>query len=232
MCSRQGRKPNVSEDEMLSAIRKRKEEVFIDFESGKLKSKTEDVWKYLSDDLEGKLSARSLYSRMCEGNLRAKVLHAKKIGCEPFHYRKPDISLNETNDTNHSTVEDENSLEFTIFAPNCEYEELLTTKEYKIHKGTKQKHESTRSCFRLEGGRWQEWISNKIWQASTLPCGFNFHGHYLTTDGAAGTLRGMIIQILYFDVFNFIIIKREIICNIFFLAFFPYVASLSGKLNF
>ena len=124
---------------------------------------------------------------MCERVFRAKVLHCiKPDGCEPFQQKHPDISLNETNETNDSTVEDENSLQFTIFAPSSEYEALLTTKEYRINKGNKRKHESTRSCFRLEGGRWQEWISNKIWEASTLPCAFNFHGHYLTTDGAAG----------------------------------------------
>ena len=136
---------------------------------------------------------------MCERDFRAKVLHCIKLGgCEPFQQKKPDISLNETNETNDSTVEDENSLQFTIFAPCSQYEALITTKENRINKGTKRKHESTRSYFRLEGGRWQEWISNQIWEAPTLPCGFNFHRHYLTTDGAAGTLKGMLIQILYF----------------------------------
>ena len=94
---------------------------------------------------------------MCEGDFRTKVLNANKLACEPFYHKKPDISLNETNDTNHSTVEDENSLEFTIFAPNCDY---------------------------------------------------------LTRVRAAGTLRVMIIQILYFDVFNFINALGSLSCAV------------------
>ena len=65
-----GRKAQVPEEEIIDKLIFKKSQLFLD---GKVISKTDDVWKNMANELGGKLSARTLYSKMCEKKFREKL---------------------------------------------------------------------------------------------------------------------------------------------------------------
>ena len=172
MCSQPGRKPNISVEEVKSVILRRKTEILLD--DGKLVGKNNDVWKYLSADLQGKHSARTLYSKMCNQKFRTEVLQERpnrlSLLTDTSDNEKTHQSMNENI---NRTIGEEDFLEFKIFSDKSEYEGLLISKTYAA-KATSRRIQMTRFCLRLELGWWEDWISNKIWDITKLPCGFNF----------------------------------------------------------
>ena len=179
MSSAPGRKPNISESLVISSILKMKDEIFL--ENGKLKSKTDEVWENISTDLDGKLSSRTLYSKMCNAGFR-KNLNLYPDPCKEMNVRQNDTVISIDIEEIRSD-EEEDVIEFTLFVKREEYEKLFITKEYK-------RNECTRSCLRLDPGKWEHWISDEIWDSTKILCGFNFRGHYLTQDGRAGKMEG------------------------------------------
>lgn len=103
-------------------------------------------------------------------------------------------SLNDSDTTIESEddnliVDHKNCIEFAIFSSRTEYEELLITKEFN-RRDTSRKKVYTRTCLRLEPGKWEDWITKQIWKVTKLPCGFNYRNHYITENVAAGTMEG------------------------------------------
>ena len=214
MCSQPGRKPNISVEEVKSVILRRKTEILLD--DGKLVGKKNDIWKYLSADLQGKLSARTLYSKMCNQKFRTEVLQERPNRLSLL----TDTSDNERthqsmNENINRTIGEEDFLEFTIFGVKSEYEGLLISKTYTA-KATSRRNQVTRFCFRLEPGRWEDWISNKIWDITKLPCGFNCHRQYISENGASGKIEGTLENILFAYLLDFINEIKQFCIEIYF----------------
>lgn len=72
MASKPGRKPCISDEELKLVILERKDDIFLS--KNKLKSKTDIVWQNLSQDVGGKLSAATFYSKLCDPHLKKKYL--------------------------------------------------------------------------------------------------------------------------------------------------------------
>lgn len=179
-----------------------KDDIFVG--NGKLKSKNDEVWQKLSADLRGELSAKTLYSKICNPAFR------KKLGLDQKPCHEIILSENRGENLPDTSVEieeicsddEEDVMHFSIDSAKEEYEKLFVTKEYKRREfGRRQ--DSMRTCLRLEPGRWEHWISDEIWNVTKLPCSFNFRGHYLTQDGNAGKVEGT----YFFNIYKTLIEK-------------------------
>lgn len=172
MTSTVGRQANVCESEWIPCILKRKGEIFK--ENGKLMSKKDKVWQNLSDDLGGKWSAITCYNKLCNKNIRSK------LGLPQNEDEKKDTNITDNNSSFSEEInsDDEDDI-FKIFANKKTFENLFVEKEYKqkIVKN-QEKDMETRTCLRLESGRWEDWISEEIYSLTKIVCGFNFRGHY------------------------------------------------------
>ena len=121
--SKVGRKPKVNESEVLSILLRRKSEVILD--SGKLIGKNALVWKSLSNELNGNLSGRTLYAKMCDPAFRKKV--------EGKYSKLPSSELlNETKGLNDSSIInnslDEGNFNFKLFADKDEFQKFIIGK--------------------------------------------------------------------------------------------------------
>lgn len=46
----------------------------------------------------------------------------------------------------------------------------------------------------LQPGKWQELITNKLWEATRMKCAFQFKNHYISTDAKTGIINGKIVM--------------------------------------
>lgn len=69
--NKSGRKSSIPEEELLQLYFISKENIFL--EDGRIKSKFDDVWNELSDKIDGRLSARTLYSKLFDPKIRSKL---------------------------------------------------------------------------------------------------------------------------------------------------------------
>ena len=214
MCSQPGRKPKISIEEVKSVILRRKTEILLD--DGKLVGKNSDVWKYLSADLQRKLSARTLHSKTCIQKFRTEVLQERPNRLSLLTDTSDNEKIHQSmNENMNRTIGEGDFLEFTVFGVKSEYEGLLISKTYAA-KATSRRNQVTRFCLRLEPCRLKDWISNKIWDITKLPCGFNFHRHYISENGASGKIEGTLKNILFAHLLDFIdAIKQFCIENYF-----------------
>lgn len=150
MSSNVGRKPFVSNEDLKCVILERQNEIFLS--ENKLKSKKNDAWRKLSEDVQGKLCAATFYSKLCNPQFRNEIFNQNRKRVSSQLEDSAEIS-NLQNDT---TVSESNELlNLVVFANKAEYEKLLISREMNTKKGIKY-------CYGLEPGRWQDWISNKI----------------------------------------------------------------------
>lgn len=183
-----GRKPFVTEEVVKSVILQRESEIFLD--NNKLKSKSDPVWQALSNDIDGKLSAATFYSKLCNPEFRRKIF-GQSVRCHnSLHSDSQFLESTVGSDNKNDSMHEKSLLEFAVFADKAEYEKLLVSKEMNYKNGTKY-------CYRLEPGRWENWISEGIYYVSKVSCGFNFQKHVISADGTYGTVKGMIIIFLY-----------------------------------
>lgn len=186
------RKPNVSEDIVKECILKRKKELFL--ENGQLKSKNDKIWETISNELNKKLSVKTIYSKLCDTNLRNSVNLPKKKRRENSNFDEQNFSS--TSDNEISISEDEDFKKIIIFVNKEEFEAPFITNYFKRKENNKSK-QHYRTVLKLEPGKWEHWFSEKFYSA-TKKRGFNFSGHYLTLDRSYGKMEGMKkIYILY-----------------------------------
>lgn len=107
-------------------------------------------------ELEGKLSEKTLYARMCEQKFYEKLN-------EPMDVLSGD-SLGPNITKADSSTEESNIREIEIFADKAELEDLIEEDKRRA---------SVRSCFRLESRKWQEILRHGIFKEPKLQCVFN-----------------------------------------------------------
>ena len=130
MSSGPGRPANVDKEKVKTAILKRKADIFI---VQKLKEKTDDIWKQISEDLEGKLLPKSIYSKLCNVDLKKFVFGTSSSIPVPS-----EDTMNESlnSEVNNSSIDEEN-ITFVIYAAKTGFEALLVEKKYNRREGTR-----------------------------------------------------------------------------------------------
>lgn len=158
-------------------MKRRKTEIFL--ENGKLVSKSNEIWTRLSDELDGKLTGRSLYSKLCEAKFREKLNEVQtEINDEKFE--SPNVTTSEVD----LTIDDA-KWNFDILI-NKELMKLIIQVEYNRHENHKN---YMRYCLRLKQGEWEDLVSEEIYKPTKLECGFNFINHSLTVDATTGNIN-------------------------------------------
>ena len=182
---RPGRKRNLSMEELETEYQIWKPRLYYDAEMKKLKSKENEIWLIFSKELGGKLKQNTLYSRVCD------IRNKKPISISNYE-NKLDASSQSTDVENNSGLA-EDLQKFTIYSNKVKYEELLIEK-LSIRRETKSNKEYMRHGLRLDPGKWENWITNEIWDSTKLSCSFNFRGHSVTDNGNFSTMQGMSIE--------------------------------------
>lgn len=67
----------------------------------------------------------------------------------------------------------------------------ISMKKTAFMKMAKVQNYKKKKVVRLEPGVWQNEISERLWNATKLKCGFNFKNHYLSSDLSTGSAKGM-----------------------------------------
>lgn len=164
-------------------------------ESGKICSKSSDIWQTSSGELLSKknatIPASSLHSYVVCNTDGIKHLSMPDLIIE-----KRDEVIDRSVNKNNVSLNSEDSIdqsftEVEIHFSKNEFDALITKKQYKNKRGQKN---VVRKAYReyavLESGKWQIELSKKLYQKLRISCGFNYANHkiYLTT--ARGTFSG------------------------------------------
>ena len=174
----------MAESEVLKVLVKEKSKIFL--QDGRIVGKNAYIWKALSAELNGNLSARTLYAKTCDPSFRMKL--------DPNSSKEDEESqstmcmpIDKTDSSKINSSLEESDLKFKLFADRLEFEKFIIEKEYDCQNKDRKR---LRRFFRLKPGEWEEWLSDLIFDATKMKCGFNFVNHTIRADQKRGSING------------------------------------------
>lgn len=179
--ARPGRPPLVDKEKLINTLLKYETQIVLP--GDKIVSQQDHVWQTVSEELEGKKLPASLHSYVCNNKDSVReLLNNRERRQEKFQHASA------PNENNSSSFEDSDASEIseivkskkiTISMKISEFEKLVTRKKYK-----------NREVLKLEPGAWQHQISERVWNATKMKCGFNYKYHHLSADLSSGSAKG------------------------------------------
>ncbi|KAF0723254.1 Uncharacterized protein FWK35_00032512, partial [Aphis craccivora] len=106
-----GRKAVIDPDTMYKVLSASKNDLFTSF--GKLKSYSDEIWIYLSDCLENKMTPNNIYIALYKDRHEWQTKLRKEIGLyeeKSFNFPESDSSLNSNSDRDTNDESDEKNL--------------------------------------------------------------------------------------------------------------------------
>uniref|UniRef100_A0A6P7G042 Uncharacterized protein LOC114334561 n=1 Tax=Diabrotica virgifera virgifera TaxID=50390 RepID=A0A6P7G042_DIAVI len=158
----------------------------------KVLSKNDHLWEKISEELGGKKTAKSLHSYVsCNKDGIRDLMNGREKSEKVPRFRESD----QPNSSACDATFEENlyDAEDIIETKNC----TISMKMSNFKALAQTKNHKNRSVVKLKPGVWQQEISERIWNATKLKCGFNFKNHYLSADLSTGSAKGMYLFALY-----------------------------------
>lgn len=167
---RRGRPPLVDKEKMINILLKYKTEILLP--GDKIISQQDDVWKRVSEELEGKKLPASLHSYVCNNKDSIRdLLNNRERRQEKFEPasapNRNNFSLSTDSDASDSSEVNETK-RITISMKMSAFKKLVKCKRYK-----------NREVLKLEPGVWQHEISERLWNAAKMKCGFNYKYRFI-----------------------------------------------------
>lgn len=131
------------------------------------------IWKDLENNLNGKLSSKSLYMNLSKNRNNLKDHLIEKL--KKTKIDLPIVSQESSNDTEHNFTEiDDNNSDNTLdgqifFKIIFSYEEFIKIKP-ELHKYKRGPY--TKFYSKLKPHFWTNLIFKKIWSSSKIPCNY------------------------------------------------------------
>lgn len=173
-----GRPVKLDHKKIDEAIILRKSEVV---ENNKIISKSNDIWKILSEALNVAPSALYTYVTCNRNNIRYKLLDSALANESTSNVTTTD---NET-EVSVDSVSDESIRDDTkvriidLHYSRAEFAALLETKSYKRTEKTRA-NTLRRNYTVLKRGLWENSVTEKLWEKSHIKCGFNYKTHKIS----------------------------------------------------
>ena len=136
----------------------------------------------MAQELGGKLSARTLYAKLCDKKFRENLDEPTDVPV-----REHTLSPDTMQDLEASSEIADDIWEVEVFVHKTKFESLMKKIEYKRND---RGRESARSCLRLQPGKWEDMLGHGIYFETKLECGFHMKNRFLTNDGKSGTAQG------------------------------------------
>lgn len=192
MSNRRGRPKTRKYEDIHEVIVKFKESIVTD--TGKIVSKTNEIWKVISDELLDRnvtVPKSSLYTYVsCNlGGIRNII--TKDIIIDSKSDKADDAD--DANDTSNSSdiSEDSTVKRIEVHFSRKEFSDLC---EFKIYNNQRGEHYVIKSFEReyitLKPGAWQLELTKKLWSKSKVKCGFKYSGHKIYNETGRGTFKG------------------------------------------
>lgn len=188
MNPKRGRPCRVDKEDIINTIISFKDRVIV---LNKVTSKCDSVWSDISVSLRSVISPLSLYTIVTcnKYGIRNKLTHSVE---DTNVTDNGDIS-NTVSDASLSRYSESfEPINFTITITPDEFEGLIVFKSYKRMQRNKVRRRLWRT---LRPGIWEDFITNKIWDAVRLKCGFRFHNHYISSNDISGYINGKYINL-------------------------------------
>lgn len=182
-----GRQSEIPREKIVQEVLKRKCEIVSD--KNKIVSKKRDVWVDLSKCFSNKIKPNSVHA-MVSGNrygMRDVLLDQISL-----------VNGNESIDTNDSLIAESNDdyifskkeeVNFTIKILRRDFVQM-TDPIAKRKKTIPGKRPQFVQRLIFIPYIWESYFSRKIWDATSIRCGFQFKSHSLSKDGTQGIVTG------------------------------------------
>lgn len=164
------------------------------FPGDKVLSKKNSLWQRISDELEGKKSAQSLHSYVCNNIGGVRDLINGKETCEN---KSPPVCVSDSNTNNCFDTSSDSELTDDETGTTKKVQKVTLSMNMNVFKNlVNKKKYRNRKVLKLESGVWQNEISERLYSETKLKCGFNFKNHYLSMDLSTGSAKGMYLFLI------------------------------------
>lgn len=150
-------------------------------------SKSDIVWSRISEDLGKKKSGNSLYTFVCNNKHGVRdVLNNKKVEVlrAPSQQQSNEKAMDDSSSNSSMDVDEEFIKTITLSMSRHHFNQMVADKTYK-----------SRCVKKLMPGVWQKEVSERLWNATKLRCGFHFKNNYLNNDLTSGSIKGILNKI-------------------------------------
>jgi len=183
-----GRPSKVQREDIINTVLAYKDRIIISHHNiDKILSKHNVIWSEISNALCNRITSASLYTIVsCNRyGIRDKLIGRPKVNTTNSFNLSDGSNLNISDNTvDEKSME---SINFIIKIPTHEFEELIVYTSYKRMQRNKMRKRIWKT---LRPGIWEEFFTDKIWDATHLRCGFQFRNHYLSNIDTSGYING------------------------------------------
>lgn len=203
-----GRPEKIDKHLLTETLIKYKRDIIKDF---KVISKNDPIWKRIGTELNNIMTSNALYTYVScnkfgirdklsdrshtfeidENNIREdndREQICDNNGREQDNSKCTTMSDSIISEANECVTNADGVSTFIITMPKTDYDSMIIYKKYR--RAEKNRPVSTREYAILQPGIWQHVFNEKIWQATKIPCGFNFKRNKLSSNGASGYACG------------------------------------------